>query len=38
MPRAVFGRYENVFLTNEEYDTLKTDCPEIDSLIERLPL
>ena len=38
MPRAVFGRYENVFLTSEEYDTLKTDCPEIDSLIERLPL
>ena len=35
-PLAVFGRYENVLLGAEEYASLKTEYPGIDSLIEQL--
>ena len=35
-PLAVFGRYENVLLGEEEYASLKTEYPGIDSLIEQL--
>ena len=31
-----FGRYENVFLTEDEYAALKAENPGIDSLIEQL--
>ena len=35
-PLAIFGRYENVFLREKEYASLKTEYPGIDSLIEKL--
>lgn len=35
-PPATFGRYENIYLTETEYEELKQEIPGIDRLIEEL--
>ena len=35
-PRRVYGRYNNIFLTREEYETLKKEHPDTDSILEHL--